>query len=897
MVGEKDKVQGSIPPPPPPPPSTTTKFNGSIPPPPPPPPSTGGASMGFSNASSEQSEGATREQSKVGTPSPSKTISFADFEVENPIDTTIDVSTIDISKYNKQYKPSTPIGGIKGATIGYNAGIVDGNTTLSPIVEQELPVGIINKNKVLPYKNKVDKTKVGTPNPSLLGSVRGAAIGSKAGIVEGNKTKVGTPSPYDIRKNSVKLEGQEPSQQPSQPSEESGIKQDILNKYPALKNVYGQQGENLVIDADTNFKPFEIGFGGIEFYAPEQSEITYGKGYSYKHPSKGKYAVKYNPEKAGGQDIFLDLLHGMDADPEYKKLREEFKKQTLKDRDGDIEYFYNKDKKEGFAEDGKERWIDNYVDGLIRSELAVGSEDYAKEASGNSKEMKAIASRLNDYLILQPSEERGSWKKEYKPRTSEINFPKMEEIPSMKNGITQNVRDVFTPANTTTTKPIIKEEKIKKIAEVAKNIDNEEDYSMFTESLSYIDGLLNSTIAESDKFRLRGSAAFEEIGDMILDEEEQLKAYASQEKKYYGNFISNIPSYVNRVLIQYGFKDQVVDESSITEFNDVERSTQPVDISQTNNETVQDIIPTNTQIFPKVKDNFWRSSANLDLKGNKKDSDIEYNLNVFRNVFDAVSGFTYAPIPSNGNTEAPEKLEGVSGVAHFFIRDGRPKEFKDVYDATNEDLKKESEWFKKGGYSDKDGYNTSNFKKLKNDQYVPVFNKTESGDLRISYKKKGDVTENDYVTQNLKQYNYGDINWKKTTTDKQYGKDIQVLSTIDGKSIPSLPVLGGETADGKKIKGQELYSRFSGSATVFLFEKDGKLIADDFSGSANNIKAEAERLSKDYDVPLNDITLAFYDAGSYSAKPAENSNGVLDRRQWVDYNVKLESGSGIGFKK
>ena len=585
--------------------------------------------------------------------------------------------------------------------------------TPSPIVEQELPVGVINKNKVLPYDKNVDKTTVGTPSPSLLGAVRGA----KAGTIGFADFEVENPIDTTVDVSTIDI------------------------------SKYNKQ------------------------YKPRTSEINFSK-------------------------------------------------------------------------------------------------------------MEEIPSN-----------------KEYKPRTSEINFPKMEEIPSMKNGITQNVRDVFTPANTTTTKPIIKEEKIKKIAEVAKNIDNEEDYSMFTESLSYIDGLLNSTIAESDKFRLRGSAAFEEIGDMILEKEEQLKAKAKQEKKYYGNFISNIPSYVNRVLIQYGFKDQVVDESSIVEFREVERQTQPVDISQTNNETVQDTIPTYTQIYAPVPDNFWRSVLNVDLKGNKKDSDIEHNLNVFRNVFDAANGFTYAPIPSNGNTEAPEKLEGVSGVAHFFIRDGRPKEFKDVYDATNEDFKKESEWFKKGGYSTELGYNTSNFKKLKNDQYVPVFNKTESGDLRISYKKKGDVTENDYVTQNLDQYKYGEIDWVKRTTDKQYGKDIQVLSTKEGKPIPNLPVLDGETADGKFVKGQELYSRFSGSATVFLFEKDGKLIADDFSGSANNIKAEAERLSKDYDVPLKDITLAFYDAGSYSAKPAENSNGVLDRRQWVDYNVKLESGSGIGFKK
>lgn len=594
--------------------------------------------------------------------------------------------------------------------------------TPSPIVEQELPVGVINKNKVLPYDKNVDKTTVGTPSPSLLGAVRGATIGSNEGTISFADFEVENP-----------------------------------------------------IDTTVDVSTIDI----------------------------GKYNKQYKP----------------------------------------------------------------------------------RTSKTNFSKMEEIPSN-----------------KEYKPRTSEINFPKMEEIPSMKNGITQNVRDVFTPANTTTTKPIIKEEKIKKISEVAKNIDNEEDYSMFTESLSYIDGLLNSTIAESDKFRLRGSAAFEEISDMILEKGEQLKAKAKQEKKYYGNLISrareidfeDIPSYVNRVITKYGVRNQVVD--GIVPFRDVERSTQPIDVSQINTETVQDTIATNTQIFSSVPDYFWRSMLNLDLKGNKKDSDIEYNLNVFRNVFDAANGFTYAPIPAKGNTEAPEKLEGISGAVHFFIWDGRPKDHKDVFDATNEDFKKQSVWFKAGGYSTELGYNTSNFKKLKNDQYVPVFKKTESGDLRVSYKKKGDVTENDYVTQNLDQYKYGEIDWVKKTTDKQY-KKINVLSTKEGKPIPNLPVLDGETADGKFVKGEDLYSRFSGSATVFLFEKDGKLIADDFSGSTNNIKAEAERISKDYDVPLNAITLGFYDSGSYSAKPAENSDGVLDRRQFYDYNDKLESGSGIGFKK
>ena len=476
---------------------------------------------------------------------------------------------------------------------------------------------------------------------------------------------------------------------------------------------------------------------------------------------------------------------------------------------------------------------------------------------------------------------RGSWKKEYKPRTSEINFPKMEEIPSMKNGITQNVRDVFTPANTTTTKPIIKEEKIKKIAEVVKNIDNEEDYSMFTESLSYIDGLLNSTIAESDKFRLRGSAAFEEISDIILEKEEQRQKYASQNKKYLVNFISNIPSYTNRVLTKYGVWDQQVKADNIPKFIDSDTSTTPKVDGQLIETTVADTIATDTYIGQYSTDNHWKSIVQTDAKG------IERKLINYRNEFDGGNGHTYATIPANNNENAPTSLQGVEGVAHFFIMDNRPKWVKDIWESTNEDLKKESDWFKNSSIS--------NLRKLKDDQYVPVFKKLDGNRLRVKYKQKKNITDEDYVTQDLVQYNYGDIDWDKKpiANTKQFGDDIPVVQTKKGKPIDSLPALEGYM-DGKYVEGKKLYSRFSGSTVVFLFESNGRTVADDYSGSINNIQLEAKRLSEKYNVPIDDITLGLYDAGSYSAKPAKDSNGYLNRPQWSGYNTKGESGSGIG---
>jgi hypothetical protein len=190
---------------------------------------------------------------------------------------------------------------------------------------------------------------------------------------------------------------------------------DYYSKYPGLSKVYGPGAKGLTIKADTNFTPSAMGYGNIEFFDKGLDSVRYFSNQpwlphgvrnpqSYANPSPDMgYGILYNP-KAGitTQDVFLDMLHGMKSDAGYAKLREEFKKQAVKDRDRDIRKYYEADKAKGLAGDGYDQWVDNYVDGLIRSEFFEGSDsDYTIERRGNSPAMKARADSIKQYLRKQ----------------------------------------------------------------------------------------------------------------------------------------------------------------------------------------------------------------------------------------------------------------------------------------------------------------------------------------------------------------------------------------------------------------------------------------------------------------------------------------------------------------
>jgi SHS2 domain-containing protein len=178
------------------------------------------------------------------------------------------------------------------------------------------------------------------------------------------------------------------------PSTGNNTLDNIYQKYSALRSM-----GKVTLKADPNFTRDKTGAGSIEYFSPKQDTVRYGTGLKTPHPKLGTHGIVYNPNENTEEDIMLDMLHGMTSDKEYSRLRDKFKEQTISDRGGDIKYFYEKDKKEGRARDGYEQWLDNYVDGLIRSEISTATQgDYALEREGNTPNMKGIASEIDSYL-------------------------------------------------------------------------------------------------------------------------------------------------------------------------------------------------------------------------------------------------------------------------------------------------------------------------------------------------------------------------------------------------------------------------------------------------------------------------------------------------------------------
>ena len=79
-----------------------------------------------------------------------------------------------------------------------------------------------------------------------------------------------------------------------------------------------------------------------------------------------------------------------------------FAKSVRDTRGDDMQYFYNEDLRSGFAQDGQETWDKNYIDGLLRAELARymarGREDYKMERSASSSEMIDRAKDIYNYI-------------------------------------------------------------------------------------------------------------------------------------------------------------------------------------------------------------------------------------------------------------------------------------------------------------------------------------------------------------------------------------------------------------------------------------------------------------------------------------------------------------------
>lgn len=155
---------------------------------------------------------------------------------------------------------------------------------------------------------------------------------------------------------------------------------EAMQRFPALRKL----GDVSVVP-DRGFTREVTGIGDIEYYGPEQGAIRYPSGNVVDRPSpRGRHTVLVNPDTNDSQAVALDLLHGMaDADPTFSAMVREFGDSL---DEGEIRYWYNKDREEGYAGDGYDRYRQNYIDGKLRNLLFEGSDEDFARARYNPRE-------------------------------------------------------------------------------------------------------------------------------------------------------------------------------------------------------------------------------------------------------------------------------------------------------------------------------------------------------------------------------------------------------------------------------------------------------------------------------------------------------------------------------
>jgi hypothetical protein len=270
-----------------------------------------------------------------------------------------------------------------------------------------------------------------------------------------------------------------------------------------------------------------------------------------------------------------------------------------------------------------------------------------------------------------------------------------------------------------------------------------------------------------------------------------------------------------------------------------------------------------------VKDSHYKAR-----KGSKD------NLLSARNQWFNEDGFTYVSGAIQSRMEDGETISGVEGVAHFMILDDLGIDLSTK--TSDKELTAASKSFKQNRIG----------KDIAITDYVPVF-KRDSNKVTVNYKVASEIDSSDITITRLHQYNFDDIDFKSKISAKPFGfhgGGVYALTNKAGVGMPNFLF----TSSGKGA-----YSRFSGGSYVLIFkDKQGNEIVHDVSGSLELLEKEGNDLAKSFGIKTSDITLGIYDAGSYSAKPAANTEGVIETDQYRNYNkIHPHSGGALIFPK
>jgi hypothetical protein len=190
----------------------------------------------------------------------------------------------------------------------------------------------------------------------------------------------------------------------------------------------------------------------------------------------------------------------------------------------------------------------------------------------------------------------------------------------------------------------------------------------------------------------------------------------------------------------------------------------------------------------------------------------------------------------------------------------------------------------------------SSVEALKKDKtkWLPVYKKEKDGSVIVKYTQGPEEFKNlekegytDFA--NLRQMKVSDINWKSEKRPIGFGPNVRNLTDTKGKDT----FLLFRPTGNKTFKGKDAMGKFEGNSLVMIFKDNaGKAIIREYAGSLNGIISELNQIKSKYKIKDNDITLGFYDAGSYSAKPGAK-NGVLKSSVYGQFNDQAVSGAAL----
>ena len=254
------------------------------------------------------------------------------------------------------------------------------------------------------------------------------------------------------------------------------------------------------------------------------------------------------------------------------------------------------------------------------------------------------------------------------------------------------------------------------------------------------------------------------------------------------------------------------------------------------------------QVSPAQKIVLNKSSKNpvtFSVRGSIKDErDPTGKTRLWMYVRDADNGdLTYVAGPKKGNMEKYGKpgVNNVEGVGHFMIS---------MEDLTTLTDNNKLDQLKKGLLAQIKA-NTPN-------NYVPTFKRISGDSVKLTFKKLGDVNNEDIVMTQLVQVNADNINWYAKDNAKDFKEGIYALTDKQGNQINSF--LFSPTKNN--------YNRFSGGGFYIIAETPNGIKVREMSGSLNMLKADIDAIAAKYGIPLSKIQIGAMDAGSFSAKPA-----------------------------